>query len=75
MDKKRIIRSDDWAVELLKALGLDHTKNRRVIIDCEAGYPIKIYLESFGDERLWDVRMPPLEVVQIVEPKVTSDAD
>ncbi len=65
MDKHKILLSNRWATDLLTALGLDATRNRRVIIDCEVGQPVKIYLENYDDERLYNVRMPPLEIVRI----------
>jgi hypothetical protein len=74
MDKPKIIRGDKWAAEFLVAIGQDPTKNRRVIIDCEVGQPVRIYLENFGDERLYNVRMPPLEVVQAVTSKEATGA-
>ena len=63
-EKKKLIRSDEWIVDVLRALGIDYTMVRRVIIDARCGELPVLHLEHYADERILDAGTPePDEIV------------
>ena len=42
----------------LRRLGLDTTDAKRIIIDIEAGKPVSVYVQRFGQEDLFELEPP-----------------
>ena len=53
MAKHKIITSHDLASKIAETLGLKHT--RRIILDFGLDAAVMVYVEFFGDERLYDI--------------------
>ena len=76
MKTHRLIRSDEWIVELLRTLNIDHARVRRVIIDAKVGQVPILYIEHYGDTRMLDVETSILNEVIIREnPNSLSGTD
>ena len=48
-------RVADW----LEKIGIDPKATRRVVIDISVDSPIWVYIEQFGDSRMFEVEPPP----------------
>lgn len=48
-------RGDDLGKLLCEAIGLDHSRVRRVILDVEAGAVVRIFVETHGSRQLLDL--------------------
>lgn len=55
MIKKTISRSDELGKVIALALGVDQDMTRRIVLDLEAGQPIKAYIEMHGIDQLLNV--------------------
>lgn len=55
---KKIITADPWILHLCNALDLDPSRVSRLVIDAQAGMPIRVLVEMFGDSRILEVNMP-----------------
>ena len=60
MAKHKLIHGHDIAVKIAEALGLEHT--RRIILDIGFERPAYIYVEFFGDERLYNIDFSELKL-------------
>ncbi len=60
-----IITSEQFAMKLCQALDIDFTKARRLIVDCQAGEPVQVYVEMFGNEKMLDVDLPTREEISL----------
>ena len=47
--------SDDFAVEICKALGLNPMRVQRVILDFQHHQPVAAYVEMYGTSRLYEI--------------------
>lgn len=70
--RPKIILSQPF-FDLLEEAGIipskdSDTRVRRVVIDAEIGAPVRIYFDTFGDERLLSIGPPALA-------KITRDVD
>lgn len=54
--------------EWLAATGivLEGQHARRVLIDITVGHPTRVYIEQFGDEKLFEVKPPDFSPAEIV---------
>lgn len=62
------IRSDEFVMKWAEALGLDPLDEhyvRRLVIDAEAGQPLRIYVERYGTDRLLEIVPPSPASVEI----------
>ena len=48
----------DKFIDWIRSIGIDPTNTNRVIVDAKAGYPIKIYVEMYGDEPMVKADLP-----------------
>ena len=64
MAKLKIIDGQDIGLRIAEALGLEHT--RRIILDIGIDQPAVIYVEFYGDERLYNIDFSGLKM-EIVE--------
>ncbi len=60
----KVIRSEKL-VELLKAEGIIPGRASRVVIDAQAGEPIRLYVTLFGDEDLIRLGVPMLKDAEV----------
>ena len=60
MAKFPIISGHDIASRIAEALGLQHT--RRIILDIGMEQAATVYVEFFGDERLYDIDFSGLKM-------------
>lgn len=58
-----IMKSDALFDKIAPALGLDDSEIRRIIIDLNVGYPVKVYVEMFGDDRLLKIKWADFDLV------------
>jgi len=49
------MEADQFMKTVCEAIGVDHTMARRVIVDGQAGEPIKVYVERFADKAVLDL--------------------
>lgn len=61
---RRIMSESLWPAFVKAGLFPDDGAVRRVVIDVQAGEPVVMYVEMWGDERLLDV-VPTLEGIEV----------
>lgn len=61
-----VIKGDKWVTEFLNAIGMGDIPVRRIIVDAEVGHPVKIYVEQWGDERMFNVRPPGADEATVI---------
>jgi hypothetical protein len=57
--------SDNWAKKVCKALGIDDELVYRLVIDCQVGDPIRVYVQMYGSDRMLEVATPSTQEVDI----------
>jgi len=67
---RQIVRAEEYAIKVCEALGVDHTRVRRVVIDAKAGEALQIYVQFFGSSEILDIDLPftpenPVEIVKV----------
>ena len=60
------IQKADWFFEkIAPILGLESQAVRRVIIDLQVGHAVKVYVEMYGDDRLFNIDWADLKDAEI----------
>jgi hypothetical protein len=62
---KIISGTGKFASDVAKALGLDPNRTCRIILDIGIHDVIRAYVESFGDERLYNINLTNMSVEKI----------
>ena len=62
-------RVADW----LEKIGIDPKVTRRVVIDISVDSPVWVYIEQFGDSRMFEVEPPPELITAITVGQVGTD--
>lgn len=69
----KAIRSDDYAIKICEALGIESNRVRRVVIDAKAGETLKVYVELVGVSQTVDIPLPipdgDLDIVTVGTPR------
>jgi len=59
------ISGQEWITHVVKCLGLEHLRVRRVVIDAAYDSAVEVYVECFGSEELLDVEPPEAGTVSV----------
>jgi hypothetical protein len=65
-DSPRVMCGDVWVADVIRLLGFDGKRVRRVIIDAEIRKPIRVWVECFGTTQLLKVDPLNPEAVEIM---------
>ena len=64
-----LILSDKWMEAICVSQGIAWERCTRVIIDGQAGEPVRMYVTQLGDERILELSLP-----EVLEPEITEQA-
>lgn len=59
------ISGSEWITHIMKCLGLEHLRVRRIVIDAAYDSAVEVYVECFGSEGLLDVEPPGAGTVNV----------
>ncbi len=69
MGQTHIIQGNEFATQVLKAMGINPAQTRRVVIDLPCDAPMKIHVEFYGDSALLNVDFSTVRV-EVTPPEV-----